>query len=213
MSSARMTPLKRYSSRRRTARFASPLLRKRLIARLASERSGATAVEFAIVSPVLLLFMFGIVEFGLAFAADITLRNATQSAARTGRTGFVAENATQDATVRAIIRRRAGVLMDPDKLTITSISYSGFDTLKKPEPFEDKNGNGKRDSGESYTDVNGNGKWDADQGRTGYGGTNEVVLYTVTYPWKFVTPLIGKLVGKDGELTLSATAVVQNEPY
>ena len=180
--------------------------------RFAADTRGATAVEFAMIAPVLLAMLFGIIEFGLVLAADIVLKDATQDAARTGRTGFVAEDSSQDQTIRAIVRDRAGVLLDADKITIESRSYEGFDKLKKPEPFVDANGNGKRDNGENFTDVNGNGKWDADQGASGYGGTNEVVLYTITYPWRFFTPLIGDLVGTNGTLTLQATAVVQNEP-
>jgi Flp pilus assembly protein TadG len=179
----------------------------------AADESGATAIEFAMIAPVLLAALFGIVEFGLALAADIVLKNATQDAARMGRTGFVSAGSTQDETVRTIVRDRAGAFMDADRLTIESLAYSGFDTLRKPEPFVDANGNGVRDDGENFTDVNGNGKWDADQGTLGYGGTSEVVVYTVTYPWQFLTPLIGDLVGTDGTLTLKATAVVQNEPY
>lgn len=166
------------------------------------------------IAPVLLLTLMGIIEFGFMWTADIVLKDATQDAARTGRTGFVSENATQDATVRAIVRSRASVIMDADKISIKSLSYSGFDTLKKPEPFVDANGTGVRDDGENFTDVNGNGIWDEDQGLSGYGGTSEVVLYTVSYPWSFFTPLIGDVVeATNGVVTLTATAVVQNEPY
>jgi hypothetical protein len=180
----------------------------------ASQDRGTTAVEFAMIAPVLLLTLMGIIEFGFMWTADIVLKDATQDAARTGRTGFVSENATQDATVRAIVRSRASVILDADKISIKSLSYSGFDTLKKPEPFVDANGNGVRDDGENFTDVNGNGIWDEDQGLSGYGGTSEVVLYTVSYPWSFFTPLIGDVVeATNGVVTLTATAVVQNEPY
>lgn len=178
-----------------------------------SNVSGATAVEFAMVAPVLMLILTGIVEFGLVLAADIVLKNATSDASRTGRTGFSAQDSTQDATVRRMIRSEAGVLMDADRITIESAAYSGFDALKKPEPFVDANKNGRRDNGENFTDVNGNGVYDIDQGRSGYGGTSEVVVYTVSYPWRFFTPIIGRMVGTDGVLTLTATAVVQNEPY
>ncbi|KQV80071.1 hypothetical protein ASC90_25765 [Rhizobium sp. Root1220] len=174
---------------------------------------GATAVEFAIVAPVLIFLTFAIVESGIAFAADILLKNATYDAARTGRTGFVSEGSTQDVTVRQRIRSQASVLMDADKLVITSKSYSGFDTLKMPEPFIDKNNNGIRDDGENFTDVNKNGVYDKDQGATGYGGAKQVVLYTVSYPWTFHTPVLKELVGDNGTIELSATAVVQNEPY
>ncbi|MBW9117879.1 pilus assembly protein [Rhizobium cauense] len=174
---------------------------------------GATAVEFALIAPALIFLTFAIVESGIAFAADILLKNATYDAARTGRTGFVSEDSTQDATVKAKIRSQAGVLMDVDKLVITSMSYKGFDVLKKPEPFTDKNGNGVRDDGENFTDVNGNGAYDLDQGANGYGGTAQVVLYTVTYPWTFHTPVLKQIVGNNGTVELTATAVVQNEPY
>ncbi|MCV9963610.1 pilus assembly protein [Pararhizobium sp. BT-229] len=178
-----------------------------------SADDGATAVEFALVSPVLFFLTFGIVETGIVYAADILLKNATYDAARTGRTGFVSEGATQDDTVKRKILSQAGVLMDPDKIVFTSKSYEGFDNLRKPEPFTDKNGNGRRDDGENYTDVNGNGKYDTDQGAAGYGGTKQVVLYTVTYPWTFRTPLLREVIGNNGTVELTATAVVQNEPY
>lgn len=186
--------------------------RRRWIRR-ASDNAGATAVEFAMVAPVLMLLLIGIIEFGLILAADILLKNATYDASRTGRTGFIAEDSTQDATVRTMVRNGAAFLMDADKLTIESSSYTGFDALKKPEPFIDVNENGVRDDGENFTDVNGNGVYDTDQGKTGYGGTSEVVIYTVSYPWKLFTPLARQFVGDGGVLTLTATAVVQNEPY
>lgn len=185
----------------------------RHLARYRSNDAGATAVEFAVIAPFLLLLLTGIIEFGLILAADITLKNATYDASRTGRTGFITAESTQDATILKIVRDEAGVLMNADKITVESAAYTGFDALKKPEPFIDANRNGVRDDGENFTDVNGNGVYDLDQGRTGYGGTSEVVLYTVSYPWKLFTPLIGTIIGTDGVLTLSATAIVQNEPY
>jgi Flp pilus assembly pilin Flp len=183
------------------------------VAGFRNSEDGSTAVEFALVAPVLLFMTFAIVESGIAFAADIVLKNATYDAARTGRTGFVSDDSTQDATVKQKIKSVAGLIMDVDKLVITSLSYENFDDLKKPEPFIDKNGNGVRDNGENYTDVNGNGKYDLDQGANGYGGTAQVVRYTVSYPWTFHTPILKEVVGNGGTIDLSATAVVQNEPY
>lgn len=183
------------------------------IKRFTLSNDGATAVEFAFIAPALIFLTFAIIEAGMAFGADIVLKNATYDAARLGRTGFVADGSTQDSTVKQKIKNQASVIMDVDKLVITSLSYKGFDVLKKPEPFTDKNGNGIRDDGENFTDVNGNGVYDKDQGANGYGGTAQVVLYTVTYPWTFRTPGLKELVGNNGTVLLSATAVVQNEPY
>lgn len=45
---------------------------------------GAALVEMAIALPLLLMLVFGIIEFGLAFNVRLTVGNATQSAARVG---------------------------------------------------------------------------------------------------------------------------------
>jgi len=186
---------------------------RRLLKRGGRDASGATAIEFAMLAPVVILLLMGIIEFGLIYTADIVLKNATYDAARTGRTGFVENKSTQDKTVLDIVRHEVSAMMDPNKLTIDSKAYAGFGNLNKPEPFIDANKNGRRDNGENYTDVNGNGKYDLDQGRDGFGGANEVVLYTVSYPWKLLTPFVSEIIGDNGFITLTATAVVQNEPY
>jgi len=50
-----------------------------------SER-GAALVEMALVAPLLLLLLFGIVEFGFVFKDRLTISHATNAAARTGST-------------------------------------------------------------------------------------------------------------------------------
>ncbi len=45
---------------------------------------GAAMVEMALVMPLLLMLVFGIIEFGIAFNNRLTVGNATQSAARVG---------------------------------------------------------------------------------------------------------------------------------
>ncbi|HIQ01886.1 MAG TPA: hypothetical protein EYH30_07120, partial [Anaerolineales bacterium] len=50
-------------------------------------RLGQTLVEFALILPVLLLLLFGIIEFGAAFHAWLTLEHAAREAARYAATG------------------------------------------------------------------------------------------------------------------------------
>ena len=48
---------------------------------------GQTMVEFALALPLLLLLIFGIIEFGLIFAAWLTIENAARQAARYAASG------------------------------------------------------------------------------------------------------------------------------
>lgn len=61
--------------------------------RLAARRAGTTAIETAIVLPVVLLFIVGLMEFGRAIWIQATLDYAVESAAR-----CAAINTTQCAT-------------------------------------------------------------------------------------------------------------------
>ena len=48
---------------------------------------GATAVEFALIVPVLIVFVFGIIGFGLAFMQMQTIRGALREGGRAAATG------------------------------------------------------------------------------------------------------------------------------
>jgi cysteine-rich repeat protein len=55
-------------------------------------RRGQTLVEFALTLPILLLLLFGIIEFARIFQAWVTLQNAARTAARYAITGNVDQN-------------------------------------------------------------------------------------------------------------------------
>jgi len=69
--------------------------------RLGSER-GAAAIEFALVLPLLLVMLVGIMEFGHYYNAQLTLTNAAREGARTMAITRVAATATT-AVQRAAI--------------------------------------------------------------------------------------------------------------
>jgi hypothetical protein len=63
----------------------------------------------------------------------------------------------------------------------------------------------------NFIDINGNGSWDADMGQAGLGNPGDVVVYTVSYPWPIVTPIISAIIGST--YTITTRTVVRNEPY
>ena len=74
--------------------------------------SGAALVEFAIIAPLLLLLVFGIIEFGRAYNAQNTLTHA----AREGAREFAI---TQDAIAGETAAKDAATSLDSSKITAT----------------------------------------------------------------------------------------------
>lgn len=68
--------------------------------RLSFER-GAAAVEFALVLPILLALLLGIVEFGRAYNVQISLTHAARETARTMAVGNVWTDAVSRGTTAA----------------------------------------------------------------------------------------------------------------
>ncbi|HWU00317.1 MAG TPA: TadE/TadG family type IV pilus assembly protein [Terriglobales bacterium] len=184
---------------------------KPLLRRLWQRADGTTALEFALVSPVLLLVSMGTLEIGMMMFNMITIEGGLREAARYGTTG----QQTTDDRVKEIVDKLNQYAIGPvtiDKDNVSMKQYDSFSDVGKPEPYTDTNNNGQYDVGEPYTDINNNGKWDADQGVTGAGSGGEVVEYTVTYNWKILTPLLRPFLGSGGNLPLKASVVVENEP-
>jgi Flp pilus assembly protein TadG len=98
--------------------------RHRTARRLLGER-GAAAVEFALVVPVLLMLLMGIVEFSKAYNAQATLSAAAREAARTMA---LANDPTQ---ARAIAQTAAGSLGSAATITIspTTCASDGSSTV------------------------------------------------------------------------------------
>ncbi len=169
-----------------------------------------TAVEFALITPVFMLLLFGIIEFSLIMYVTSVMEGAVSYSSRYGKTGYTAAGSSRQAQIIAAITQRTAGLLDASKITIVSKVYPSFDSISKEEPYIDSNHNGTRDTGETYTDVNGNGQWDS-SGVAGLGNANDIVVYTVYYPWTINTPIIGRFF--NNTIYISSRTVVKNEPY
>jgi Flp pilus assembly protein TadG len=175
-----------------------------------SER-GATAVEFALILPALLFLILGGLEVSLLLFVQTNLEGATFNASRLGKTGYTQVATSREDTILDAIDDRIGFFLDMNQLNLEAKSYSDFSSIGQPEPFVDVNSNGTRDLTENYTDMNGNGVYDDDMGALSPGQAGEIVVYTVTYPWRIMNPLLHAYMGDHVEI--SSKFVVKNEPY
>jgi len=186
--------------------------RRLIMRRLHKDESGATAIEFAVVSLATIYFIVGIIEFAMAMTVGNSLEAATNLSSRLGKTGYVdtADELTQEQTIYEEVERRVGPMIDMTKLEISHEVYNDFKSLTTPDKYEDKNADGDtKDEGE-WDDVDKDKFRDGDDG---VGGSGNIVIYQITYPWKVMTPVIGNIIGDGGIINLSAYSVVKNEPY
>lgn len=184
-------------------------MRGRHFTTIGQSNDGVAAVEFALISPVLVLLLMGLFDMGYSVYANTMLQGALQRAARSSTVeGALGVLTSIDDAVRIEVHR-----VVPDAtITFTRKSYANFSDIGVQEDFTDTNDNGVCDAGEPYEDANGNGTWDRDRGTAGLGGARDAVLYTATMTYDRKFPM-ASLIGLPGTITNSASTVLRNQPY
>ena len=150
-------------------------------------RRGVTAVEFAMLAPTFFLMLMGITETSLMMGAQQLLENAAFNTSRLAKTGYTGAGQTQAQSVNQILMNELqsyGTLITTKNVTMTESAYNSFSAA-----------------------GSGTG------GTAGYGTQQQIVVYTVTYPWKLFTPMLSAFMGTSGVVNLTSTIVVRNEPY
>lgn len=180
----------------------------RLSRRLRRDRRGVTLVEFALVCPVMLLLIMGLMDFGFRLYVQSVLTGSMQ---RAGRDASLETGATRAADLDAAVVNSVKGVLNEVTWQSTRQSFSDYTTIR-PERFTDGNSNGIRDAGECYSDVNNNNAWDANPGRTGLGGANDAVVYTMTISYPRLFPL-DLWFGATGEQVLTSRTILKNQPY
>lgn len=74
---------------------------------------GAAAVEFALVVPLLLLLVFGTVEFGRAYNAQITLQHAVREGVR-----HFAIHQDEDEAIDKTVEAATSIVLDPANVEV-----------------------------------------------------------------------------------------------
>lgn len=148
----------------------------------------ATAIEFAIVLPLLLLMVFGIIEFCLVMYESSTLEGALTTASRAGQTGYPDTNdngtiggARWNYTLGTLYSQTKG-LLDPARIQFAPVAYADFASVDQP-------GRGLPNN---------------------IGGSDAVVVYSAAYPYP-VLPFMRSFFGNNNMMVTSV--VVKNEAF
>lgn len=191
---------------------------------------GSAALETAVTMPFLVLLLTASADYAWLGLVQHQMAHAARSASRYGITGQAEPLPAEGSPplvalcdgnpgagsrldrIRAIVSANAGLVLRPEGLCLSVGAYNGFQSVGRPEPLADINGNGRHDSGEAFTDINGNGSWDADQAQPSAGGSDQVAVYTLRYLTEPLTGLTPGL-GRSRRLQFETRVVVRNEPF
>lgn len=178
-----------------------------------ADRRGVTVVEFAIVAPVLCLFLVGAMDIAHTQYMRTVLQGIVQ---KTGRDSGLEDATTpaRQAAIDAAVTAQVRQLYSGVTPTFTRRFFSSYTqaAAKVPEIWTDTNLNGRCDAGEPYVDANNSNSWDDDGGTSGQGGAKDRVVYTVSVTYPRMLPL-NRFIGGSPTTTVSATTVLQNQPY
>lgn len=109
-----------------TQQVRSPSRRGR-VSRLLRSRRGQSLVEFSLVLPVLLIMVFGIIDFGLGLRSYISLTNATREGARFAAVGNPAgsfPSQCDGTTTTTVIGRTCVAVEGLNRSNITSVTVT-----------------------------------------------------------------------------------------
>lgn len=182
---------------------------RRFLSALRRSAAGASAVEFALAAPLLLLIIGVTLEMAQAFYIRAVLQGSVNRAARDSS---LQSAQTSQTGIDQGVTRMIHDAMPSATTTFTRRNYADFTNIGQPEDFTDTNHNGIHDPTECFVDLNGNGTWDADVGKSGLGGANDAVVYTVTVTynqWFGFT----RMFGLPQTQSIHATTILRNQPF
>jgi Flp pilus assembly pilin Flp len=183
---------------------------------LKPDNRGVTAVEFALVAPVLLTAIIGGLDVGYLAYARSVLQGALNDIARTGSLESPDLNcagASTEEKLKCAVEKRSDTVARNAKYDFVIKSYYDSNGVGRGERLiTDYNHNGRYDPGDCFQDLNENGEFDSVAGREGIGGADDVVLYDVTLTMPRLLPM-ASLLGWASEYRIHATTAVRNQPY
>ncbi|WP_062015187.1 TadE/TadG family type IV pilus assembly protein [Aureimonas sp. AU4] len=169
--------------------------REGLLRTFARHRSGAAAIEFALIALPFFFVLFASIETAIVSGANVVLRNAVDHAAREVLTGQMQTRDITPATFRSELCADVSFLLSCDRLKIDMRTYPTFGAIPTDVPFK-------------LGDVD----------DTGFcfdpGAQDNITVVRAFYAWPWVTGFLQKLAeDTNGNATIFAMAAFMNEPF
>jgi Flp pilus assembly protein TadG len=172
-------------------------------------QKGSVAIEFALIAPVMFIFVIGMMEISTALAVSTFLEGGLRQASRFGVTGGDG-GIGREARIQQIMASNSFGLIDPNDIALDTRTYGTFAEIGD-ESYTDTNNNGTYDAGEPFIDRNNNGRWTPDSGTPGLGDGDDIVVYRVSYQWRFMTGVLRPIIGD--HVTFNSGIALRNEPF
>ena len=189
-----------------------------LLRRLRESESGATIVEFALVSGVFFLMMCALIEYGMIMMTKIAIESTTQEVSRSnGVNPVIAGCAPNDRVclVNKLLQQKTFGLINPAYVQVTSTVVSTKTTKTPPIPDLCLDTPGVPSPPTCITFLNNDGvpgyQQAAGVNTASLGSYDDLVELRVSYVWRVTFPLM-KPFFTNNAVVLSSTTVVHNEP-
>jgi hypothetical protein len=151
---------------------------------------GASVLEFALVAPLLFLFVFSLLELGLI----LTIRNALETGVTAGsRYGTIWNNqdsVSRQSMIEEIIRSKTMGFIQSNNIVVSISHYENFGGVSGTDPNE-------------MSEIN--------EGAPGIGNYGDVVIVRAQYDYHVLTPLVATVFG--AQMQLSALSLMKNEVH
>jgi len=163
---------------------------------LVEDRSGVTAIEFAMVALPFFTLALGIIEIGLAHFANRMVDNAVVEASRLIRTGQAQSGSLSEAGFKTeLCNAMPSFMCDEERITVEVTEFDDFSSASFDSLYDD--------DGDLRDDT-----------EYEIGDASSIVVVNVVYKWPMASAVLQFDNGDHGsERHLTSTMVFRNEPF
>ncbi len=178
-------------------------------ARYRANEEGAAAIEFALVVPVAMLAIVGILEISLIMFADYKMEQAVSEISRQIRTGQASAAGMTQQQFKQYVCSHMLVLNNNcvNDLKVDVQEFPDFASVKFPPAVKEEQSSGGSTSLTLSSSVG---------TLFNIGSAESIIGVRVYYQWPYMTPFIANALNKisvDGKALLSAAGAFRNEPF